>query len=64
MTVDDDTMRLIVEAYDAAWMASGAWNRNMSAFPPWKGYLSKHDLTQCYQDWFARTHPEQTCPVD
>lgn len=57
-TVPDDMMAMIAGAYDAAWVASLAWNRNMSGLPGWQAFLRDHGLTECYLGWARREHPK------
>lgn len=56
-TIPDDTMKLVALAFDAAWMASGAWNRNMTWEPAWEEFCKEHGLTECYASWKARNQP-------
>jgi len=55
--VGDEAMDLITKAFDAAWRASGAWNRNMDWEPLWEDFLREHGLEQCYIDWKHRVWP-------
>ena len=61
-TIPDDQMELIGSAFDAAWMASMAWNRGMSWEPVWDSFLEKHGLTACYADWNERHPAEEAAP--
>jgi hypothetical protein len=51
-------MGLMALAFDAAWIASGASNRNMTWEPVWEAFLEEHGLTACYAGWKERNPPE------
>ncbi len=60
-TIPDDQMELVAGAFSAAWMGSGAWNRSVRTahFPIWRGFLDKHGLTACWEDWYRRENGEE-----
>ena len=61
VSIPDDQMDLLAKAFDVAWRASGAWNRNMTWEPVWEEFLEEHHLTACYKDWNER-HPPKGPP--